>query len=93
MIQSDLAEYAFYAAQYWEATDSGVYDETLFADEHSLNSQRFYNILCLIYGSDPERYEAFVEAELLPAGRAARCPSEYTQKDESWSTVLEPWLK
>jgi Putative metallopeptidase len=93
MIQSDLAEYALYAAEYWQATDTGIVDETLFADEHSLNSQRFYNILCLVYGSDPDRYDAIVSLGFLPESRAARCPSEYAQKDEAWSTLLEPWAK
>lgn len=93
MIQSDLAEYALYAADYWAATDSGMYDETLYADEHSLNSQRFYNILCLVYGSDPEKYDNIVTLGFLPESRAARCPSEYAQKDRSWTTLIEPWTK
>jgi hypothetical protein len=93
MIQADLAEYAIYAADYWQVTGSGMYDETLYADEHSLNEQRFYNILCLVYGSDPDKFDAIVSAGLLPESRAVRCPAEYEKKDKSWSTLLEPWAK
>lgn len=93
MIQSDMAGYAAYAADFWRATDSGIADESQFADEHSLNAQRFYNILCLIYGSDPDQYEDVVTLGLLPEARAARCPGEYAQKSKSWDTLLEPWAK
>lgn len=93
MIEADLAEYAAYAADYWQYTDTGMYDESSFADEHSLNSQRFYNILCLIYGSDPDKYEVIVTGGFLPEARAARCPAEYVRKKQSWDTLLEPWEK
>jgi hypothetical protein len=93
MIQADMAEYAAYAADYWNAIGTDVSEETSFADEHSLNAQRFYNILCLIYGSDPDKYDVIVREGFLPEARAQRCPAEYAQKDKSWGTLLEPWLK
>ena len=31
-------------------------DELAFADEHSLDRQRYYNIICLLYGQDEEKF-------------------------------------
>ena len=37
---------------------------TKFADEHGTPAQRFYNVLCLAYGSDPKFYQEIVEGYL-----------------------------
>ena len=63
------------------------------ADEHLLKEQRFYNSLCMIYGSDSEKYEYFVSDGYLPKERAARCPGEYARTVDSWKSLLEPWRK
>lgn len=47
-----------------------------YADTHSLDIQRFYNILCLLYGSDPERYGELTTSLGLPFDRALGC-AEY----------------
>ena len=60
-----------------------------FADEHGLNQQRYYNILCWTYGANPTAH-----AELLayvPAARAQRCPAEYAQMQGSWERLMAPW--
>jgi hypothetical protein len=93
MVQAGLDEYALHAAEYWAATGSDMVSELDFADEHSLNQQRFYQILCLVYGSDPRHYQNLVSSGLLPEARAERCPAEFAQKSEAWSTLLEPWAK
>lgn len=64
-----------------------------FADEHSLDDQRFFNLLCWVYGSDPDKYADLVEDGDLPEDRALACPDEYIQNVESWVELLEPWLK
>ena len=61
--------------------------------EHSLNSQRFYNTACLIYGSDPDEFEFILEEEYLPEDRAQGCEEEYEQKSDSWWTLIEPFIK
>lgn len=68
-------------------------DKRDMADEHLLSEQRFYNSLCMIYGSDAVKYENFVKQGYLPKERAARCPSEYERTMSSWKELLKPWRK
>jgi hypothetical protein len=63
------------------------------ADEHLLQEQRFYNSLCMLYGSNPNKYPMIVEKGFLPKERAVRCPNEYQRTVESWQSLLEPWRK
>ena len=48
-----------------------------FADVHSLSVQRFFNLLCLAYGSDPGTFAFLVEKRYLPSERAESCGFEY----------------
>lgn len=63
------------------------------ADEHLLSEQRFYNSLCMLYGSNSEKYASIVTKGYLPQSRADRCPTEYQKTVDSWQTLLEPWRK
>ena len=63
------------------------------ADKHLLQEQRFYNSLCMVYGSNPNKYAYILRDGYLPEERALRCPSEYVRTAQSWSLLLEPWRK
>ncbi len=63
------------------------------ADEHLLQEQRFYNSLCMIYGSNTGKYSYILEEKYLPKERAVRCPQEYERTVQSWSNLLAPWRK
>lgn len=63
------------------------------ADEHLLQEQRFYNSLCMLYGSNSSKYAYLVENNYLPKERAVRCPTEYERTVESWQQLLSPWRK
>jgi hypothetical protein len=73
--------------------DEEEMDDLSFWDEHSFDEQRFYNILCWIYGKDPEGYQYLVDDETLPANRAERCPAEYDRMSRSWEALLAPYVK
>jgi hypothetical protein len=64
-----------------------------FYDEHLLEEQRLYNILCMIYGSDKEKHKEIVENGHLPRERAKRCESEYEKTSQSWKNLLKPYRK
>ncbi len=47
--------------------------EASYWDSHSLSIQRFYNMMCLLYGSDPEKYDEMEGHLGLPYERAYGC--------------------
>lgn len=66
-----------------------------FADEHSLDDQRFFNIACLVYGHDPGSPVGthIVANHFLPEARAVRCKDEWKQVSGAWKTILKPHLR
>ena len=54
--------------------------------------QRFFNLQCLIYGTDPEDFAGMVDAGDLTAARAATCPRESRQISRAWVRLLLPYL-
>lgn len=69
---------------------SGSPDVASFADEHSLDAQRYFNLLCMVYGLDPEDNGAIVDNGMLPKERAARCPDEASKINRSWARLILP---
>lgn len=63
------------------------------ADEHLLGEQRYYNALCMVYGSNASKWEKLVTEGFLPKERAVRCPTEYGKTVDAWSGLLGPWRK
>lgn len=63
------------------------------ADDHLLQEQRFYNSLCMIYGSNTTKYAYILEEKYLPRERALKCPQEYERMVDSWKVLLAPWRK
>ncbi|MEZ5346740.1 MAG: DUF4344 domain-containing metallopeptidase [Pyrinomonadaceae bacterium] len=88
-VEAVIAASEFFALQ----SKYGNKDAKEMADEHLLNEQRFFNSLCMIYGSDPNKYSGIVTNGLLPKARAVRCPTEYTRTANSWESLLKPWRK
>lgn len=81
------------AADYWWMT-SWDFARADFADQHSLHGQRFYSILCTVYGSDPEQFSDIASEDgALPVDYAKSCPKQYEMKRRSWERLLAPWLK
>lgn len=74
-------------------TEEESEEELAFWDEHSLDEQRFYNIVCWSYGKNPESFQGLVDDETLPEDRAERCPGEYDRMSRSWDALLEPHVK
>ncbi len=61
-------------------------------DEHSLSGQRMFDVLCLVYGSDPEGLRELVGPESVPEERAESCPADYQAILSAWSRLLQPHL-
>ena len=71
----------------------GIPDDLAFADDHGLDRQRVYNIICWIYARDPERYPEIVTDGWLPEHRRDRCPSEFRRLADSWRRILAPYRR
>jgi hypothetical protein len=63
-----------------------------YADTHSLDLQRYFNLQCLLYGSDPERFAGIVARGDLPESRARYCPAEARRATSAWMRLLLPHL-
>ena len=64
-----------------------------FADEHSTDRQRAYEILCLVYGKDARRFASLVGRGSLPQARAETCGEEYRHLSGAWDRLLAPFLR
>lgn len=73
--------------------DFDMGEERAYWDEHSLDEQRFYGILCMLYGHDPEKYAYLIMDGTLPPARARLCQDDYARLKESWQTLLVPFVK
>jgi Putative metallopeptidase len=62
-----------------------------FWDEHSLDAQRAFDVVCHVYGSDPQAYKYL--ASFIPPERRVRCPDEWKQISSSWNELLAPHEK
>ena len=61
-------------------------------DEHGLNKQRAYQIVCLMVGSDPTEFKDLAEETKLPEDCQASCRRDYRVASRSWDAVLKPHL-
>lgn len=64
-----------------------------YASEHSLDIQRYYMIMCHIYGSNPQRNSEFKRRAKLSNDRAESCEIEFEEMAYSWVRLLKPYLK
>lgn len=84
--------HAMWAAQYWmerAGPSIGGYrvvNQSAFADEHGIDEQRFYNVMCWTYGVSPSNRTSMLP--YIPRARAARCPHEATQTVRAWDRLL-----
>jgi len=57
-------------------------------DTHSLDLQRYYNLICLYYGGDVDLRDDFADDNGLPNDRAETCEEERELAERSWGAVL-----
>jgi hypothetical protein len=66
--------------------------DMLFWDEHSFSKTRFFDMICLVYGSNPDKMGDLVGPEGLPKQRAERCESEYQRAQRAWLKLLDHFI-
>lgn len=68
-------------------------NNSFYWDKHSFGNQRWANFVCIIFGSNPQKYLHLAEQTGLPESRAASCiRKEYPQKVDSWTKLIIPHL-
>ncbi|MHA6691984.1 DUF4344 domain-containing metallopeptidase [Devosia sp. A449] len=72
-----------------KSTGSGVEDFSYY-DEHSLDIQRAYAMVCMMVGKDPEAFSDTADAYELDQDQRDACAVTYEQANVSWTTLLEP---
>ena len=77
----------------YDARDGGEIEQEQFADVHSMNLTRMYNLECYVYGADPVGNADLVDDGSLPADRADGCEDEYQKLTDSWGALLDPYFK
>jgi len=84
---------ALSAAAWFALAQSSDRREEMLWDEHSLDAQRFYNIVCWVYGASPKEHRYLVSSGRLPKERAKNCDSEFDDFAGSFEVLLAPAQK
>jgi len=81
------------AAKGWflaDRRDQETGNKAAFYDEHGLNQQRAYEIVCLMVGSDQDKFKDLAIETKLPEERRESCAGDYSNAAYSWDLVLKP---
>jgi len=60
---------------------------------HGLDRQRAYQIVCLMVGSDPNKFKELADTTKLPEARQDSCQGDYADAVWSWKKALEPYAR
>ena len=64
-----------------------------FYEEHGLDQQRAYQIVCLMFGSDPAGFSELAERTKLPPERRETCVQELLDAQDAWIRLLKPHFR
>jgi hypothetical protein len=65
-------------------------DTRTYYDRHGLDEQRAYQIVCLMVGSNRERFKDLADETELPEDRRRSCGWDYDTASRSWERALKP---
>lgn len=92
LIEADMADAVLSSAETYYTAEQEAGDEDL-AGEHALDKQRYFNMVCWVYGSQPDAFTHLIKEWELPESRAEQCEAEYAQLNRSWTRLLEGHLR
>jgi len=93
LFEAENALQVAYATALGFRSDGYDSDNVAYWDVHGPDQQRYYTFVCLFYGADPGKRQAFANDLKLPEGRQQTCPEEYRQAAGSWGPVMEELVK
>jgi hypothetical protein len=68
-------------------------DKPDYYDEHGLDLQRAYGVVCLMVGSNMTKFAGVATAAKLPAQRQQTCVDDFLNAEWSWENVLKAHLR
>jgi len=74
-----------------KSTGNSVEDLSYY-DDHSLDIQRAYAMVCMMVGADPEWFSEVGDSYEMDEDRREACAGVYEQAATSWAAMLEPYL-
>ena len=84
------------AARGWFLADQRDRKEgspSTFYDEHGMDLQRAYYIVCLMVGGEPEKFADLAKEVKLPEERQGTCQGDFSNSSWSWEQVLKPHMR
>jgi hypothetical protein len=79
---------------YWSLTDAEQagqeIDQASLFDEHSLDKQRAFAMVCIVVGKDKDEFAEIAREWELDADQQDACGGTYEQAKTGWDKVLEP---
>src|SRR5215467_9297129 len=84
------------AAKGWfmaERRDRKEKEPVVYYDEHGLNQQRAFQIVCYMVGADPIRFKDLAAETKLPKDRQQSCSEDYRKAAKSWGVLLQPHVR
>jgi hypothetical protein len=84
------------AAKGWfmaDRRDAKEGEMELYYDEHGLNQQRAYQIVCYMVGADPVRFKDLATETKLPKDRQESCSDDYRRAAKAWTVLLGDHLR
>src|ERR1700730_225109 len=65
----------------------------VYYDDHGLDLVRAYQIVCLVVGSDKDKFKQLAAETKLPEDQQATCVGDYGKTAHAWDVVLKPHLR
>lgn len=95
LTKEDGEERAISAAElfFMEGLEVEEFSSEDLMDEHSLDDQRGYRSLSLVYGSNPEKYENIAEDLKMDEDRRLMAQEMFEKQTINWLKLLKPHLK
>ncbi|SMP17721.1 Putative metallopeptidase [Roseibium denhamense] len=77
----------------WFLIAEDTYENLIFYNEHDLDEQRGYRMLCLMVGADEEVFLELAQDLGLPDERIETCAFDYEQASDSWAYATDPYIR
>ncbi len=68
-------------------------DPVEYYDEHGLDQERAYRIVCLMVGTGEDKYQRLAAATKLPKERQESCAGDFSAASNAWDVALKPHLR